>query len=123
MKIKVELAQQPGSVVVATEITPEMFLGKKVVVLKDEDGKNLDFCFSLKSSGETSISPKFVEFVGTNPKKPLVARVPSAAFGTTKEEITLALGDIVGLSEKLEGQIKAAYQLAMTNASKIEVEE
>ena len=119
--VKIIMNTQPEMVEVTTTLTPKQFLGAKVIVLKDKEGKPLDFRFSLKSSGETSISEKYVEFVGTKSNVALSARVPMSTFGTNEEEVRLALGNIVSNCKVLEKQIADAYTAAVTVAKEIEV--
>ena len=119
--VKIIMNSQPEMVEVTTTLTPKQFLGAKVIVLKDKEGKPLDFRFSLRSSGPTSIGPNYVEFVGTKPNVALSAKVPMSTFGTNEEEVRLALGNIVSNCKDLEKQITDAYTAAMTVAKEIEV--
>lgn len=119
--VKIIMNSQPEMVEVTTTLTPKQFLGAKVISLKDKEGKPLDFRFSLRSSGPTSIGPNYVEFVGTKPNVALSAKVPMSAFGTNEEEVRLALGNIVTNCKDLEKQITDAYTAAMTVAKEIEV--
>lgn len=119
--VKIIMNSQPEMVEVTTTLTPKQFLGAKVIVLKDEEGKPLDFRFSLRSEGPTSIGSNYVEFVGKKPNVALSAKVPMSTFGTNEEEVRLALGNIVSNCKALEKQITAAYTAAMTVAKEIEV--
>ena len=119
--IKIIMNSQPEMVEVTTTLTPKQFLGAKVISLKDKEGKPLDFRFSLRSSGPTSIGPNYVEFVGTKPNVALSAKVPMDTFGTNEEEVRLALGNIVSNCKALEKQITDAYTAAITVAKEIEV--
>lgn len=119
--VKIIMNSQPEMVEVTTTLTPKQFLGAKVISLKDKEGKPLDFCFSLRSSGPTSIGPNYVEFVGTKPNVALSAKVPMDTFGTNEEEVRLALGNIVSNCKALEKQITDAYTAAITVAKEIEV--
>lgn len=119
--VKIIMNSQPEMVEVTTTLTPKQFLGAKVIVLKDKEGKPLDFRFSLRSSGPTSIGPNYVEFVGTKPNVALSAKVPMDTFGTNEEEVRLALGNIVSNCKALEKQITDAYTAAITVAKEIEV--
>lgn len=119
--VKIIMNSQPEMVEVTTTLTPKQFLGAKVIVLKDEEGKPLDFRFSLRSEGATSIGSNYVEFVGKKPNVALSAKVPMSTFGTNEEEVRLALGNIVSNCKALEKQITAAYTAAMTVAKEIEV--
>mgnify|MGYP004643444939 FL=1 len=119
--VKIIMNSQPEMVEVTTTLTPKQFLGAKVISLKDKEGKPLDFRFSLRSSGPTSIGPNYVEFVGTKPNVALSAKVPMDTFGTNEEEVRLALGNIVSNCKALEKQITDAYTAAITVAKEIEV--
>lgn len=119
--VKIIMNTQPEMVEVTTTLTPKQFLGAKVIVLKDKEGKPLDFRFSLRSEGPTSIGSNYVEFVGTKPNVALSAKVPMSTFGKNEEEVRLALGNIVSNCKALEKQITEAYTAAMTVAKEIEV--
>lgn len=119
--VKIIMNSQPEMVEVTTTLTPKQFLGAKVIVLKDKEGKPLDFRFSLRSEGLTSIGSNYVEFVGTKPNVALSAKVPMSIFGKNEEEVRLALGNIVSNCKDLEKQITEAYTAAMTVAKEIEV--
>lgn len=119
--VKIIMNSQPEMVEVTTTLTPKQFLGAKVISLKDKEGKPLDFRFSLRSSGPTSIGPNYVEFVGTKPNVALSAKVPMDTFGTNEEEVRLALSNIVSNCKALEKQITDAYTAAITVAKEIEV--
>lgn len=119
--VKIIMNSQPEMVEVTTTLTPKQFLGAKVIVLKDKEGKPLDFRFSLRSEGPTSIGSNYVEFVGKKPNVALSAKVPMSTFGTNEEEVRLALGNIVSNCKALEKQITDAYTAAMTVAKEIEV--